>query len=99
MENARRNHVEENTRFFHGSIECVQGPYDILLSNITKIDNMDMMPRFHALLNPGGKLILSGFYSADAEDVRTVFEQLGLRFVKEMREDEWSAILAVEEET
>ena len=98
MENALRNGTETQTRFFHGSMEHASGQYDCILSNITKLDNMDMLPGFEALLSPGGRMILSGFYSTDVDDVRTVAEQLGMRCQEEIREDEWSAILISRED-
>lgn len=96
-ENAVRNHTEKQTRFFHGSMEHASGTYDLILSNITKLDNMDMMQEFEGLLNPGGRMILSGFYSDDVPEVLAVANQLGLTKREEIQEDEWSALLLYRE--
>lgn len=98
LENAQRNRVADRVLLGQGSIENVSGTFDVILSNITKIDNLQMLPRFDAHLKPGGRIILSGFYEWDARDIHLALEQLRLHVDEEITEDEWSAIAAHKEE-
>jgi len=98
LENAQRNGVADRVLLGQGSIENVEGTFDVILSNITKIDNLQMLPRFDVHLNPGGRIILSGFYEWDARDIHLALEQLRLHVDEEITEDEWSAIAARKED-
>lgn len=98
LENAQRNAVADRVLLGQGSIEDVSGTYDVILSNITKIDNLQMLPRFDVHLNPGGRIILSGFYEWDARDIHLALEQLRLHVDEEIDEDEWAAIAACKED-
>jgi ribosomal protein L11 methyltransferase len=98
LENAQKNSVEDRVFFSLGSIDQARGPYDVILSNITKIDNLQMLPRFKHMLEPGGRLILSGFYESDLRELRLALEQLRLPVEEVSVEDEWAAILAVQED-
>ncbi|MDT8325147.1 MAG: 50S ribosomal protein L11 methyltransferase [Bacteroidota bacterium] len=97
MENAQRNRVSDRVRFAHGSLEHASGPYDAILSNITKLDNIAMLAAFGDLLRPGGRLLLSGFYRDDVADIRTALDELHFPVTREMHEDEWAALCAVKE--
>ena len=97
-ENAARNDVAAQLRFAQGSIELVDDAYDVILSNVTKIDNLQMLPRYGEVLKPGGRLMLSGFYHEDVSEVETALQSIGFQVTAERREDEWSAILATRED-
>jgi len=92
LENATRNTVAEAFHVYSGSIEHVNGPYDLVLSNITKLDNIGMLPDFTSLLAPGGRLILSGFYSDDVPDVLTEMQRHGYTLTQRLEEDGWAAL-------
>ncbi len=98
LENAQRNGVAEQCRFVLGSIEQAAGEYDLILSNITKIDNLQLLPTFLGHLTPGGRVILSGFYAQDAVDLRAALETLGLRVLHERSEEEWCAVSAIRDD-
>lgn len=97
MENAERNGVADRILVAEGSLEAVSGTYDVILSNITKIDNLQMLPRLDAMLRPGGRILLSGFYRTDTADIHLALEQLRLRVDENKEEDEWAAVSAVKE--
>lgn len=97
VENAQRNRVADRCRFRLGSIEQATGQYDLILSNITKIDNLQMFPRYLEHLDAGGRLVLSGFYAHDANDLRMALENLGMRVAAESTEEEWCAMSAVKD--
>lgn len=97
LENAQRNRVDAQCHFRLGSIEQTSGMYDLILSNITKIDNLQLLPAYLHRLNSDGRLILSGFYQQDATDMRRALENLGMRVMEETHEQEWCVISAVKD--
>ncbi len=94
-ENCVRNGVLNEVRIHHGSLETVCGPYDLILSNITRNDNIDMLPALSGMLPPGGRIVLSGFYYTDRDDMIAAIEANGLELTDELSEDEWHAISGV----
>ncbi|MBE0645229.1 MAG: 50S ribosomal protein L11 methyltransferase [Bacteroidetes bacterium] len=97
LENAQRNGVAEHCHFRLGSIEQANGEYDLILSNITKIDNLQLLPTFLHHLTSGGRIVLSGFYAQDAPDLHMALSNLGLQVISEETEDEWCAVSASKE--
>ncbi|MCZ7555616.1 MAG: 50S ribosomal protein L11 methyltransferase [Bacteroidia bacterium] len=91
-ENCIRNGVLSQVRIHHGSLETVHGPYDLILSNITRNDNIEMLPALAAMLRKGGRIVLSGFYSTDRGDLLSALHDNGFTLIAEMAEDEWHAI-------
>ncbi|MCB2204201.1 50S ribosomal protein L11 methyltransferase [bacterium] len=94
MENAERNDVQQHIRFHHGSLEEAEGRYDLILSNITRIDNMQLLPRYAEMLRGGGRLLLAGFYESDVADLRLAIEHVGLVVDEVLLEGEWASIAA-----
>jgi ribosomal protein L11 methyltransferase len=92
MENAARNGVTDSVRFAHGSLEAADGIYDVILSNITRNDNIAMFPRFDAMLARPGCLIVSGFHVDDNDSVCAAAAPFGFVAKKACSEGEWSAI-------
>ncbi|MBR9974190.1 MAG: 50S ribosomal protein L11 methyltransferase [Bacteroidetes bacterium] len=97
VENAQRNGVSDRCHFHLGSVEKAEGKYNLILSNITKMDNLQLLPEYLQRLERGGRFVLSGFYTTDAEDIRLALESMGMQILEEQSEDEWCAIAAGEE--
>lgn len=91
-ENCIRNGVLSHVRIHHGSLETVLGPYDLILSNITRNDNIEMLPALAGMLRRGGRIVLSGFYTTDRSDMLSALRDNGFTMTAEMAEDEWHAI-------
>jgi ribosomal protein L11 methyltransferase len=53
--------------------------FDIILANIHKNVLMSDMSAYHNVLNPGGLIIMSGFYTEDIQDIKSKAESLGLK--------------------
>ncbi len=98
LENAQRNGVADRCHFRLGSVEHATGYYDLILSNITKFDNLQLLPAYHQRLAPRGRLVLSGFYGKDSTDLRMALENLGFRTQDVASEDEWCAMSAVKDQ-
>ncbi|MFA6234493.1 MAG: hypothetical protein WC824_09980, partial [Bacteroidota bacterium] len=67
------------------------------LSNITKIDNLQLLPAYLHRLTENGRVVLSGFYAQDGTDLRMALENLGMRVITEATEAEWCAINAIKD--
>ena len=50
------------------------------------------MPRYRAVMLPGARLILSGFYEEDIPLLRARGEELGLSFVSSEVRQRWSRV-------
>ncbi len=68
-------------------------PYDIVLANILKAPLIDLAPDMDRHLAPGGRAILSGILTTQADEVTAVYEALGMTL--ERRDDlgEWSTLV------
>lgn len=97
LENAQRNGVADRCHFRLGSVEHATGQYDLILSNITKFDNLQFLPVYQHRLSPDGRLVLSGFYGKDSTDLRMALENMGFHTLDVTSEDEWCAMSAVKD--
>ena len=66
--------------------------YDLILANITRNILLEDMPRYRAVMLPGARLILSGFYEEDIPLLRARGEELGLSFVSSEVSQRWSRV-------
>lgn len=70
-----------------------QAPFDLVLANINRNILLADMPRFASVLRPGGGvLLLSGFYTEDAEALCTKARTLGLTYCDMIEEDHWASL-------
>ena len=89
-ENAASNNAEITLRL--GDANAIQGPFDVILANINRNILLADMEHYAAALNPGGTLLLSGFYEADEGALIAKANDLGLLFVDKKNRDGWSAL-------
>lgn len=92
IENAERNGVELNIKL--GDSSAIEDrEFDIILANINKNVLMRDIPKYVKNLNfAKGELILSGLLASDFEDIQSLCESLGLKFVNKKQRNEWIAI-------
>lgn len=69
------------------------GKFDIILANINKNVLLTELPQYASYLQPGGKLLLSGFYERDIDDLLGATAPLGLREVKRASLEGWAVLL------
>ncbi len=89
-ENAASNGVDITLKL--GDATTLQGSFDVVIANINRNILLADMERYAAVLNPGGTLLLSGFYEADVEVLVTKAEGLGLAYKGKKTRDGWSAV-------
>ena len=96
-ENCVLNGVDESVEVFNSTLpdnRYSEGDFDLALANISAKVIIELADHLTKGLRSGGKLILSGVLENDLEDVRDVFEPLGVVFEKVMTDSDWTAVLA-----
>ena len=93
IENAERNDCK-NIKFLHGGIEQIPNQdFGLILANINKNILLQQMDTFYNRMIDGAKLILSGFYQSDVQDLVTFGEKLGFTYVKEENIQSWAMLV------
>ncbi len=92
-ENIERNDVAGRVRVTNDPAQDVHESFDMVLSNITKNDNIQLLDVYARVVPSGGCAILSGFHGTDVDDVREAAERLGFALEDVMLEDEWAACI------
>ena len=89
-ENAASNNAEITLRL--GDANAIQGTFDVILANINRNILLADMERYAAALNPGGTLLLSGFYEADEGALIAKANELGMVLKDKKNRDGWSSL-------
>lgn len=95
--NADRNEVSRQIELLEGDagdLAPLVGPADLILSNILRSVNVELLPAIVAALAPRGTVIFSGMETAEAETFRPVLAAAGLRAIAETVDEEWWAVAA-----
>ena len=95
--NAERNAVSEQVRFLEGDAQelaPLAGPADIVVSNILRGPNIQLLPAIRAALRPGGQAIFAGMETPEAELFRPELEKAGFLPGAEVVDDGWWSIAA-----
>lgn len=95
-ENARENAALNNCQH----VECVWGDRDkieghqfgLIIANINKNILKAQMETYSAALENNGRLLLSGFFSTDVDELVTFAAQFGLTLEKQFAKDEWTGL-------
>ena len=65
--------------------------YDMVLANINRNVLLKQIAYYSQILEPGGDLLLSGFYFEDLGIIQNVCEDEGLRFIRNFDKNNWVA--------
>jgi len=65
--------------------------FDVILANIHKNVLINDMPEYEKVLQPGGLLVMSGFYTEDLDDIGNKAKQLGLKPAGYKTKNNWVA--------
>jgi ribosomal protein L11 methyltransferase len=85
VENSALNNILNITALMGDSGLLGSETFDVVLANIQKNVILNDLPVYSKVLQPGGQMLLSGFFRTDLPDIRKVAEMNGLLF-KEFRE-------------
>ena len=67
--------------------------FQVILANINKNILLQDISVYSSCLMIGGKLLLSGFFTTDVDDLRTVAFDNGLKFVKMEEKNNWAMLM------
>ncbi|MBI3520098.1 MAG: 50S ribosomal protein L11 methyltransferase [Bacteroidetes bacterium] len=93
IENAGINHVSD-IEFKKGdaSLLPTHEAFDVILANINKNVLKKDLPSYFACLKKDGHLLLSGFFTADVDELKTLAIGIGFRFEESYNKNEWAVI-------
>jgi len=95
IENAKRNNCE-NIKAFCGDIDLIDGhKFDLILANINKNILKSHMGQYANALESKSKLVLSGFFDSDSEELINYANQYGLIFDSKIEKETWAALILV----
>lgn len=93
--NAERNEVTRQIELLEGDagdLAPLVGPADLILSNILRSVNVELLPAIVTALAPTGIVIFSGMETAEAEAFRPALATAGLRTIAETADEGWWAV-------
>ncbi|MBA3893667.1 MAG: 50S ribosomal protein L11 methyltransferase [Gemmatimonadales bacterium] len=95
--NATRNAVEHSVEFLDGEagdLALLLGPADLVLANILRSANTELLPAIAIALRPGGTAIFSGMETAEAPLFLPALESGGFSVVEERNDTGWWGVAA-----
>ena len=94
--NAVINRVDDRFTSLLGDVTIlnkVEGLFDLVLANINRNILLNDLPSFHQKMAPGARLILSGFYTADAPLLIEKAATLSLTLEKQKADNDWACLI------
>ena len=94
--NAVINRVDNRFSSLLGDVTIlnkVEGTFDLVLANINRNILLADMPAMREKMAPGARLILSGFYTADAFLLIEKAATLGLTLQQQKEENDWACLI------
>ena len=94
--NAVINRVDDRFTSLLGDaniIDTIDGDFDLVLANINRNILLADMPRFVSKMHKGSVLILSGFYTADCQQLIDKAADLGLGLVSQNQDQDWACLV------
>ena len=93
-ENARRNGLEERTKFVCGDlVETVSGRFDLICANIVADVIIQLCDSVLPFLKEDGRFVCSGILDSREGDVLAKLEQVGLRVCERAESGGWVALV------
>ena len=94
MANARRNRLARRIRALAGSLPSGEAAFDVVLANLIAGVLVPLAGVLRDELRPGGTLVASGIFIDREAEVRSAFEDAGLRVGARAAEGDWVALVA-----
>ncbi len=92
LENAGRNGCKAITAL-HGDVDLLKNlKFGLILANINKNVLKSHINSYLAALNPQGKIMLSGFFDSDCDEMIRFCENAGLKFVDWQNKETWAQL-------
>ena len=93
IDNVSANGQSSKVKIILGSIEDVEGDFDLVTANVLIGSMLPMSEELAKKVKPGGLLLLSGIKEEESDTVLERFSGHGLRLLKKDTEREWAALL------
>ncbi len=88
--NCGTNGVEARVSVSAGTVGTTHtGRYDLVVANISTPANLALAPVFGVVVRTGGRLVLSGILSSDAQGIGKAMARHGLTVTGERHENDW----------
>ncbi len=90
------NHVDHLMTILHGDatlLDSLTDRFQLVMANINRNILLEDLPRFVNIMSPDAKLILSGFYRTDCQQLTDKAQHLGLTLQGEQHDGEWACLL------
>ncbi|PCH69599.1 MAG: 50S ribosomal protein L11 methyltransferase [Bacteroidetes bacterium] len=95
LENVRQNNVEDNVYLVKDNSEIFgKNKYDFILANINRNVLLSLIESFSLSLKNDGRLLISGFYTSDIEDLSKAAASHNLNVLSTDEKEDW-AIMAL----
>ena len=91
LENAELNDIKNIDVHLGDATLLGDKSFDLIFANIHKNVLLNDMQAYYRVLNPGGTLIMSGFYTEDIADIKAKAEHTGLNDAGFVEENNWVA--------
>jgi ribosomal protein L11 methyltransferase len=88
-ENVTINGLDARIRLATGSVDQVQGRFDVVTANIQALPLIDLAAALVSRLSPTGRLVLSGILLEQRDMVVAAYGRQGLRLTSERSAGEW----------
>ena len=100
VENARENAAHNGcttleVRLGNASVLAGEAPFDLILANINRNVLLEDMGEYSRLLQPGGPLVLSGFYTEDLPLLQSKAAEHQLNYVSMRTKNNWVSAIFV----
>jgi ribosomal protein L11 methyltransferase len=98
IENSRENrkangYHREAIDFYQGTINSIEkDTFDVMLANINKNILLKEISKYAAHLNPGGTLLISGFFDNDCPELIAAAEKTNLKNTDKALKNEWAML-------
>lgn len=98
IENSRENrkangYHKEAIDFYQGTINSIENDtFDVMLANINKNILLKEISKYAAHLNPGGTLLISGFFENDCPELIAAAEKTALKNTGKELKNEWAIL-------
>ncbi len=91
QDNVRKNNLN-NVSVYRGGVELLQNQqYDLILANINKNILLQDMKHYAKVMAPHSKIIFSGFYDHDLDDIKNKAISLNLKYLRHIVRNKWIA--------
>jgi ribosomal protein L11 methyltransferase len=98
-ENASLNGVEGRIRFRQGTTDPTDGLFEVVAANVTSGVLGPLVPELKGCLVEGGRLILAGILTREADAFVELLHEAGLAIGERAREGEWTTLVCVSAES